>query len=47
MVGTSGQATAPFNDRNVSLEALAESEQRSRTLVETYLTPFSFIAKTK
>jgi PAS domain S-box-containing protein len=34
MVGTSGQATAPFNDRNVSLEALAESEQRSRTLVE-------------
>lgn len=34
MVGTSGRATAPFNDRNVSLEALAESEQRSRTLVE-------------
>ncbi|MGA7513067.1 MAG: PAS domain S-box protein [Candidatus Sulfotelmatobacter sp.] len=34
MVGTSGQANAPFNDRNVSLEALAESEQRSRTLVE-------------
>ena len=34
MVGTSGQATAPFNNRNVSLEALAESEQRSRTLVE-------------
>ena len=34
MVGTSGQATAAFNDRNVSLEALAESEQRSRTLVE-------------
>ncbi|MFZ1916557.1 MAG: PAS domain S-box protein [Terriglobales bacterium] len=34
MVDTSGQATAPFNDRNVSLEALAESEQRSRTLVE-------------
>ena len=34
MVLTSGQATAPFNDRNVSLEALAESEQRSRTLVE-------------
>ena len=34
MVGTSGQATAPFNDRNVSLETLAESEQRSRILVE-------------
>ncbi len=34
MVGTSGQETAPFKDRNVSLEALAESEQRSRTLVE-------------
>ena len=34
MVLTSGQATAPFNDRNVFLEALAESEQRSRTLVE-------------
>ena len=34
MVGTSGQATAPFDDRNVSLEALAESEQRSRILVE-------------
>jgi PAS domain S-box-containing protein len=34
MVGTSGESTAPFNDRNVSLEALAESEQRSRTLVE-------------
>ncbi len=34
MVDTSAQATAPFNDRNVSLEALAESEQRSRTLVE-------------
>jgi hypothetical protein len=34
MVGTSGQATAPFNDRNVPLAALAESEQRSRTLVE-------------
>ena len=34
MVGTSGQANAPFNHRNVSLEALAESEQRSRTLVE-------------
>ncbi|MCU1268807.1 MAG: multi-sensor hybrid histidine kinase [Acidobacteriaceae bacterium] len=34
MVGTSGQATTPFNDRKVSLEALAESEQRSRTLLE-------------
>ena len=32
MVGTSGQSTA--HDRNVSLEAIAESEQRSRTLVE-------------
>jgi PAS domain S-box-containing protein len=35
MVGTSGEATAPFNDRKLSLEALAESEQRSRTLVES------------
>ena len=35
MGGTSGQATGPFSDRNVSLEALAESEQRSRTLVES------------
>ena len=34
MVGTLGQGTAPFNDRNVSLEALAESEQRSRLLLE-------------
>jgi two-component system NtrC family sensor kinase len=34
MVGTPGQAAAPFNDRSASLEALAESEQRSRTLVE-------------
>src|ERR1700720_3676081 len=34
MVGTSGQAIEPFNGRNLSLEALAESEQRSRTLVE-------------
>jgi hypothetical protein len=34
MVGTSGQATAPFNDRNVSLEALAESEQRSSRLLK-------------
>jgi two-component system NtrC family sensor kinase len=29
-----GQTRNTFNDRNVSLEALAESEQRSRTLVE-------------
>jgi PAS domain S-box-containing protein len=34
MTETSGQAKAAFNDRNLSLEALAESEQRFRTLVE-------------
>jgi PAS domain S-box-containing protein len=34
MVGTLGQETEPFNDRNVSLKALAETEGRSRTLVE-------------